>query len=379
MTRARSFFLLSGMWILLLTAGCGGETDRPDLGDWTLTTDPLTLTETLRVSETEDFYFGSVSDLDITSEEHIVVADREANNLKVLRPDGSLLDTLGGPGEGPGEFEQLAGIQVARGDSVFAYDVRRSRLTVWPPLPSSEVARTVTFPRADGFAVQAWTLDKGFIVEFAQPASAPEEGVSRRSRRMWRRVSDAGTPRDTLLQRPGLKTAVTAQNGGFRLRTVPFARRTLTALGSGDVLYHGWTDSLTVRARSSDEPSTTAASIPTDPVPLIEAARDSALRDVGDEMRSVVASGLPDTKPAFSDLVVADGGRLWVKRPTKSPDAEMAPWWILNLEEQTIRETQLPREVDLEVVQDGQAYGTTTTDVGAPAVVRYRVRTDKEA
>jgi hypothetical protein len=379
MNPTRPFCLLSGICILLLIAGCGGKADGPDLGNWPLTTDRLTLTEDLRVSETEDFYFGSVSDLAITREGHIVLADREANNLKVLRPDGSLLDTLGGSGEGPGEFEQLASVQVARGDSMFAYDVRRSRLTVWPPLPSPEVARTVTFPRGKSFAVQMWTLDDGFVVKFTQPAPNPEEEVSRRSPWLWRRVNDAGTPQDTLLHGPGVKTAIVGQNGGLRVRTVPFARRTITALGPGDVLYHGWTDSVTVRTRALDEPSTTAASIPTDPVPLTEAARDSAVRDVSDEMRSVVASGLPGTKPAFTDLLVSDAQHLWVKRPPEGPDVDMAPWWILNLEEQTIREAQLPRKVDLEVVQNGQAYGTTTTDTGAPAVVRYRVRTDNEA
>jgi len=285
MTHARSFVVLSGIWILLLFAGCGGEADGPDLGDWILTTVRLTLTETLRVSETEDFYFGSVTDLDVTSDGHIVVADREASNLKVLRPDGSLLDTLGGPGEGPGEFEQLAGVQVARGDSMFAFDVRQSRLTVWTRPPSSEVARTVTFPRAEGFAVQTWTFDDGFVVKFTQPASSPEEGVSRRSPWLWRWVSDAGAPRDTLLQGPGLKTAVVAQNGGFRLRTVPFARRMITTLGPDGVLYQGWTDSLTVRSHSMDGSSSTVASIPTDPVPLTDAARDSALSDVSEEPR----------------------------------------------------------------------------------------------
>jgi len=96
-------------------------------------------------------------------------------------------------------------------------------------------------------------------------------------------------------------------------------------------------------------------------------------------MRSVVASGLPGTKPTFTDLVIADDGRLWVKRPPEGPKAERVPWWILNLEEQTIQETRLPREVDLEVLQNGRAYGTKTTDMGAPAVVRYRVRTDEES
>ena len=359
----------------LTLLGCGSEED-PDYGDWTLQEESLSLTEELRVSETDDFFFGAIADLDVTGDGHLVVADREASNLKVLRPDGTLLDTLGGPGEGPGEFEQLTSVQLARGDSIYAHDVQRFQLTVFAPPPALEVARTVTFPREDGYAVQVWTLDDEFTVEFAQSGSAPEEGVSRRSPRVWRQVSDAGTPRDTLMQGPGWKTAVVAQNGGFRLRTVPFARRMIATLGPDEVLYQGWTDSLTVRAVSVNGSSSTVASIPTDPVPLTDAARDSALSDVSDEMRPVVASGLPDTKPTFTDLVVAADGRLWVKRPVEAPDAESADWWILDSETKTIQKAQLPPEVDLEVVRDNMAYGTTTTEAGAPAVVRYRIATE---
>jgi len=157
---------------------------------------------------------------------------------------------------------------------------------------------------------------------------------------------------------------------------VPFARRMIATLGPDEVLYQGWTDSLTVRAVSVNGSSSTVASIPTDPVPLTDAARDSALSDVSDEMRPVVASGLPDTKPTFTDLVVAADGRLWVKRPVEAPDAESADWWILDSEAKTIQKAQLPPEVDLEVVRDNMAYGTTTTEAGAPAVVRYRIATE---
>jgi len=108
---ACSFLFVLG----LLLVGCGGADDSQRYGDWTLKEASLQLTEDLRVSETETFYFGTVSDLDVTADGRIVVADRQASTLKVLRPDGSLLDTLGGAGEGPGEFQILSSVQVGRG------------------------------------------------------------------------------------------------------------------------------------------------------------------------------------------------------------------------------------------------------------------------
>lgn len=238
--------------------------------------DWLTLTETLRVSETEDFYFGSASDLDGTTEGRIVVSDRQASNPTVLRADGSLIHTVGGPGE----FEHVAGVQVARDDSVFAYDVRRSGLTVLIPPLSSAAPRTVRFAFAEGSAVQMWTLD---------------------------------------------------------------------------------------------DPSTTGASIPTEPVPLREPARDSAVRAVSAEMHSGGALDLPHTKRPFPDPVVANDGRLWKQRSADGPNAETVPWWILNLEEQTIWERGLPQNGNREVIQNNQTVGPVTTDGGGPSVVRYRI------
>jgi len=54
------------------------------------------------------------------------------------------------------------------------------------------------------------------------------------------------------------------------------------------------------------------------------------------------------------------------------PDPEKATWWILDPDQETIRKAQLPAAVELQVVRDGQAYGTTQLDRGAPAVERYQ-------
>lgn len=144
-------------------------------------------------------------------------------------------------------------------------------------------------------------------------------------------------------------------------------------MGPNQRIYHGWTDSLHVTALDVGGASEEVVSVPTDPVPVQAAERDSALTDLRDDLRSKVESVLPETKPAFTDLVVADDGQLWVQRPAAGPEPETVPWWVLDPERKTIREARLPPEVDLEVVRDGLAYGVTTTDLGAPAVVRYQV------
>lgn len=307
----------------------------------------------------------------------MVVADWDAKNIKVLRPDGTLIDTLGREGEGPGEFQQLRGVQAARGDSIYAYDARRSRLTVFAPASSLDLARTVSIPRKKRAATNVMVLGGRLVGSFTM-FSGPEDGVSRPNPHAWRWISESGTPGDTLLLARQSKVAMKSLDQGGLIRPLPRTGETATALGPDGRLYHGWTDSLKISATRPDGSSEVVASVPTEPVPMQEADRDSALSEVDNEMKDVIASALPDTKPAFTQLLVDEEGRLWVERPTKATVPKHR-WWILNPASKTIHEIQVPSEVDLEVVQNGMAYGTTETEMGAPALVRYRVRTGEDA
>jgi hypothetical protein len=367
-------FALSFLCVLgLLFTGCGDADDSSQYGEWTVAGDSLQLTEDLRVSETENFYFGSATALDVTSEGRMVVSDHRANNIKVLRPDGTLLDTLGGPGEGPGEFQQVAHVQVARGDSLYAYDFRQSRLTVFEPAAPYRVSRLVSIPREEGFVSRMFVLEKHIVGGFGGGFRSPEEGIQTFPPRTMRLIQENGRPSDSLFQVQRGKLAVSEMDRGFRAHPLPFRRTTRMYASPNARFYYGWTDSLHVKARTLGGEPEVIASIPTEPVPVTEAARDSALSDLDGEIRNVVASGLPDNKPAFTQLLVAETGRLWIKRPTTAPDAETAPWWVLNPETQTIQKTKLPAAVSLTVVTNDYAYGTTRTDLGAPAVVRYRM------
>lgn len=86
---------------------------------------------------------------------------------------------------------------------------------------------------------------------------------------------------------------------------------------------------------------------------------------------------IPGSKPAFTQFLVDDDGRYWFGRPTTNPDS--TAWWVAVPETKRVMTDTLSSDVRILTVQDGRAYGTTTTDAGAPAVVRYRVRTDNEA
>ena len=102
-----------------------------------------------------------------------------------------------------------------------------------------------------------------------------------------------------------------SNDGVFQFRPLPLARGSKIALGPDGRFLAGFEDSLRVVTYGLDGTSNVVADVSAPPVPLSDAERDSALAEIDNaQMRRSVAKPLPDTKPAFTDLVVAHDGRL---------------------------------------------------------------------
>lgn len=82
--------------------------------------------------------------------------------------------------------------------------------------------------------------------------------------------------------------------------------------------------------------------------------------------------------PSLAWRLIDDAGTpqntLLMSRRSARVMARVGPWWILDPEANKIHKMHLPAEVDLSVVKDGYAYGRSTTERGAPMVVRYRIQ-----
>jgi len=59
----------------------------------------------------------------------IVLANGGGNELRFFGADGAFLRSVGGEGQGPGEFDALVWVGVMRGDTVLAYDQSQTRLS----------------------------------------------------------------------------------------------------------------------------------------------------------------------------------------------------------------------------------------------------------
>ncbi len=116
------------------SAGCGipSETAGPDVDVLPV----LGFTEEFRIGSRDDpeFGFSEIGPATIDRDGQIWVLEFQDQTIRAYSPTGELLRTLGGRGEGPGEFAMVGGLWGVTGDTVWAIDVSLSRITLFDRL-----------------------------------------------------------------------------------------------------------------------------------------------------------------------------------------------------------------------------------------------------
>jgi hypothetical protein len=78
-------------------------------------------------------FFGGVADADVSADGTLLVLDALTKTIYRFRPDGSFLDSLGRPGQGPGELRQPVDIEVGPAGEIAVADGVNGRVTYWTP------------------------------------------------------------------------------------------------------------------------------------------------------------------------------------------------------------------------------------------------------
>ena len=73
--------------------------------------------------------FGHVADVAVDDAGRMYVLDQQAQAVRVFRPDGRTVGTIGRPGEGPGELGRFTFSALVRGDTLLVVDWGQGRLS----------------------------------------------------------------------------------------------------------------------------------------------------------------------------------------------------------------------------------------------------------
>ncbi len=137
-------FFLTLILLIVLCIGCV-QTDSEEVPEHLSEIENLTVypsdvnpqndiqfTRTQVFEESDDLTIGQISEIAVDGQERVYISEATQGHaaIHVFEPDGSYLTSLGGYGEGPGEFRSIINPQIVEG-KLYALDGRELKINVY--------------------------------------------------------------------------------------------------------------------------------------------------------------------------------------------------------------------------------------------------------
>ena len=352
---------------------------------WT-TTREWTLEEDLRIWGPPGGYLGDVIALVADARDNMYILDGTTQEIQVFDAEGGFLRTLGGQGQGPGEFREALGPAIAPGDTLWVADQGAPRYSIFGPdgtLIGTRVRRATW-----GLITERCTI--------APDGSYMEWGVRYPNRERSDdpsdvdlvhynpvRVSPDAEKLDTL---PYLEFALQLADlpsVGLR-RPVWFGPRLKMALGCRDDVWFASSGEYRVYRRSLAGDTTVVLTLEgVRPAAVDEADRDEVRAtferypELGAALMADHLRALPKNKPVIAGLFVDGAGHVFVVPETSRVNAGRAID-VFRDDGVFLGRATVPEAVGID---PGKAYATGDyllfageDDAGTPYVTRLRIR-----
>lgn len=324
------------------------------------------------------------------ADERILVANGGRLELLLYDRSGRLLRRIGGPGEGPGEFQSLEGLARYGPDSVMAVDVRAHRVSFYDA--------SGTFGRSVQLAANS-DIPSPFPVGFFADGSflatqgsyrlggAPPVRVERTLQPLFRFDPDGRTATH-LGSFPGPEWVIAPVGpvgaSGRRLerRRRPFGLETVYA-AADDEFYVGDNETYELRVYASDGTPRRVIRKLTSPLRLdqadIRSFEDSALAAASDLSRDQLRALFdnlpppPETYPAYAPEIHVDGERnVWVRESSR-PGSSHAAWSVFSAEGALLGSLAMPAGLHVMEIGGDYVLGVERDEMGVEYVKKVRL------
>jgi 6-bladed beta-propeller protein len=379
--------------------GTRGRTERHVVGDTTIVRtlegsvwgDSVTLTEELSIGALNgppEYEFGQVQDVAVDQNGGIYLFDGQVPALRYFDSTGRYVRTLGARGGGPGEYQDASlGVVIRHQDGkVVMRDPRNARLNIYAPDGSPLPPVLVT---SGLFTAQATTLDTADHLYLRIMTGRPERN------KPWPiallHLDDEGNIVDTLV--PPVVAGEPLEIGGTlfaRAKHWAYSplRGFVVALSDQYRVEHFRADGTVLRIERDVPP---VAVHPEEKAEL-EAMNDWRYRTQGQFMTTDKPT-VPDVKGMIRGLVVAEDGRIWVRRyapaekgepvsgPTQQGQEPPPPqsWREPNVYDvfepdgTFLGTVRLPPRMGLSVMRGDRIWGVREGPDGESQVARFRI------
>jgi len=286
----------------------------------------------------EPYALFRVTDAVRLSDGRIAVGSSASDDIRYFDQAGQHLGTSGRTGGGPGEYQNVNGLERADGDSILVVDPSARRVSVLDEageyVREFDVGDNVLVTRVVGRFDDGSLLTAPAIVAGPEPGSSSAE-LLRPPFVLVRVATGTGAP-DTLGEFPGAERfmRVTASNGqltSINISSIPFGKSPTFAVHASEI-YVGSQDDPEIQVYDADGVLRRIIRTGRQPEPVTEAHLaaqfEANIEAMPEEMRAQArAAGrqeLPhgEVVPPYGELVVDHVGRLWASDyddPTDPP------------------------------------------------------------
>jgi hypothetical protein len=275
----------------------------------------------VRIGEFEgedEYLFGSISGLAVGADGNMYVYDSQVPALRQYAADGTYVRTFGRSGGGPGEYNNSdGGMAVLPDGRIVLRDPGNARFQLWTP---------------DGQPAGEWRYIGGFFTStplFVDTAGSVYTSIiSFESGPPWKtslvRYGPGGQPADTIPV-PGWDFEAATiraersegENVSRMMNSVPFSADDTWTFSPLGYFVGGVSTAYAIDLFKPDRVLRLGREV--EPVSVDPAEKANAEAYATQNMRNMVPDwrwngpSIPDTKPPFTDILVAQDGRVWVQ------------------------------------------------------------------
>lgn len=328
--------------------------------------------------------FFRIRDIHVDPRGRLWVADGESAEIRIFLPTGTHLRTVGGRGEGPGEFQRIHLLGSFRGDSVAAWDDGLSRLTILDG--DGDLARTEqVVPRGGDPSIRCRDVFQdgsllGQVPTILSAGSLEPGQILGDSARLVRYFPEDSTqrpwadglgPRWLWTGRSQIPLPFNA-NAGFDLRG-----EELHLVSGSEFQVRVFKEGQLVRVYGMNQ----------DPRRVSEADVEAYRRFVmeflpegsrEDYLSSLGSPDLPEYLPAYSGVLVSSSGHVWAQ--VYSPDARASgSWHVFDEGGVWLGAVETPVGLRVRHIADDRITGVWLDATGVEHVRVYRLHPGEEA
>lgn len=345
---------------------------------WSLSESPL-----LEVSGNAEPFLGRVGQVAFHGDRGLLIDDAQSAELRSFSGESEERRLLASAGDGPGEIRALTQLSSTHGDTIYAFDVRQERITVFAPDGAflTTIPVGTGFAGPDTFARRAWALGSDRFLVQGEALGAEESGpYSDPPQRVVRDEVIQVVMGDGTVDRAPLRFP-----GGYQVRHAtgssgsPFSNVPFVAVNGGRVLHGAGLSYELVLSDLDLQPFLMIRWL--DWLEPLTASKLDELRGPMDasihELRAIAPERadhlmdvlfhpevVPEALPALGAALLDENGRIWLSRFRPSEDLRFAMtgsytqwhqedlWHVLDVDGSPLARVRLPPRTRLLAVRD---------------------------